>query len=236
MQRTLTLLACLVGACALRPVGSSSLRLSRKTITPVLLPRLLLPRIRGGNWEDDEDDEDDDETKDRYRDLPPPDELRYTHGVRTAKSGRDNILLENMTKSSDTESSTDEPAWVDGQIKQGGKKLKYNYGRCNYYKDVANISDPWEQFEPDLLKGQTYADFMFARERFDNVNLAEQHGPYMDRMRRVIASGHTTPAGYGAGGILSANFSFQYPEDRYAILYPNLTGNVTEIPFFEHER
>ncbi|EKX40130.1 hypothetical protein GUITHDRAFT_143068 [Guillardia theta CCMP2712] len=160
MLRVWALLGCLLGSLASSPVGLPSLRLERD--------------------EDDEDDDDDDNVdgvgKDRYRDMPPPDEIRYTHGMRTGKSAREGAIIQNMT---------------------GGKKIKYYYGRTNYWRDVLNQTDPWEQFEPDLHKGQTYADFMFAKERFDNVDVMEQHGPLKDRMRDLIAEGRTTPAGYG---------------------------------------
>jgi len=224
MLRVWALLGCLLGSLASSPVGLPSLRLERRTMELRPHPRLLLSTIRGGNWdEDDEDDDDDDNVdgvgKDRYRDMPPPDEIRYTHGMRTGKSAREGAIIQNMTdKSSADSSDDDEPAWVDGQIKQGGKKIKYYYGRTNYWRDVLNQTDPWEQFEPDLHKGQTYADFMFAKERFDNVDVMEQHGPLKDRMRDLIAEGRTTPAGYGLGGVVSANFSFSYPENRFATI------------------
>uniref|UniRef100_A0A7S4KT79 Uncharacterized protein n=1 Tax=Guillardia theta TaxID=55529 RepID=A0A7S4KT79_GUITH len=241
MLRVWALLGCLLGSLASSPVGLPSLRLERRTMELRPHPRLLLSTIRGGNWdEDDEDDDDDDNVdgvgKDRYRDMPPPDEIRYTHGMRTGKSAREGAIIQNMTdKSSADSSDDDEPAWVDGQIKQGGKKIKYYYGRTNYWRDVLNQTDPWEQFEPDLHKGQTYADFMFAKERFDNVDVMEQHGPLKDRMRDLIAEGRTTPAGYGLGGVVSANFSFSYPENRFATIYPNLTGNLSEIPIYDYD-
>jgi len=74
---------------------------------------------------------------------------------------------------------------VPGQIRQGGKKLRYEDGYADYFRDVLNTTNPYERFEPDHSKGQTYSDMDFAKLAWESYRPTEQDGMWVDYLREL---------------------------------------------------
>jgi len=116
--------------------------------------------------------EDDPRNRDKYELEPPPDHMRYTGGTRNAAAdvsakdrGRRPDDAEQAAEEDDEDKRSPdygEPAFVDGQIAQGGKRLRYVDGHADYLGDVLNLTSPRDQFNPNFTKGETYSDSLWA--------------------------------------------------------------------------
>ena len=62
------------------------------------------------------------------------------------------IMKADMNK--DSTDDDDEPLWIPGQVRQGGKKLKWVDGHADYWRDVLNKTDPTLRFEPNHSIGE----------------------------------------------------------------------------------
>ena len=159
-------------------------------------PTLLLA-LRGGGEEEDGDDGSECETRDKYEFVPPPDEERYTHGVAPHPSlSRDSNATANEEPKADdeedersvTDSEDNEPQWVEGQIRQGGTKLRYSDGHADYHRDVLNCSHPDKAFVENFDRGETYSDFHLIHRRHMSVTLSQQDQEVAEYRASINAS------------------------------------------------
>ena len=73
------------------------------------------------------------------------------------KEGQNDGAMEAIMKADMNKDSTDdddEPLWIPGQVRQGGKKLKWVDGHADYWRDVLNTTDPTLRFEPNHSIGE----------------------------------------------------------------------------------
>lgn len=115
-------------------------------------------------------------------------------------------------------SSGSEPLWVPGQIRQGGKKLRYTDGVADYFRDVLNRSNPLDQFEPNASMGHTYSDMDFALKAWESYRPSEQNGQWSDFLESLRASGVAVaarPTHNFSMGPLPNYIQREYGDDSY---------------------
>jgi hypothetical protein len=116
--------------------------------------------------------------------------------IKDEKYDASQAIHDAMRKDAEKESSDDEePLWIPGQIRQGGKRLPYVDGHADYYRDVLNTTDPMSRFIPDYSQGHTYADMDFPMKAWQSYRPTEQDGmrtrtPRPDNPKRLITRLH----------------------------------------------
>eukprot|EP00286_Rhodomonas_abbreviata_P000194 CAMPEP_0181290162 /NCGR_PEP_ID=MMETSP1101-20121128/1271_1 /TAXON_ID=46948 /ORGANISM="Rhodomonas abbreviata, Strain Caron Lab Isolate" /LENGTH=448 /DNA_ID=CAMNT_0023394437 /DNA_START=328 /DNA_END=1670 /DNA_ORIENTATION=+ len=139
--------------------------------------------LRGGANVMDDDEDASVETRDKYEFNPPPDKDRYSHGVSPAtlagepesESSSTKDEEEKKEKKKENENSEDdEPQWVEGQVKMGGRRLKYVDGWADYHRDILNDTYPGHAFVANGSRGETFSDYSLIYGKYKSVDLTKQ--------------------------------------------------------------